>query len=144
MWQLGNNHVVSLFTRLWHCCNITYGVGTKPGLWTLDWTVDWTAICTNFVFLGIPVVTIAMALYACFLCLTFSVLIYFIEHDCCFLNITCFSFPLHAMYTCTYTVDCCISTYIGGKLSFWMLRILESTRNDYNSINGKQCCIVDK
>ena len=48
---------------------------------------------------GIPVVTIEMSLYACFLCLTFSVLNYFIEHDRCLLNITCFSFPSHATYT---------------------------------------------
>ena len=40
---------------------------------------------------GIPVVTITLSLYACFLCLTFSVLIYFIEHDCCLLNIVSLS-----------------------------------------------------
>ena len=46
------------------------GVGTKPGLWTLDWTMDWTmdwimdsilelildwtALCTNLVFWNFP------------------------------------------------------------------------------------------
>ena len=23
------------------------GIGTKPGLWTLDWTVDWTGLWTG-------------------------------------------------------------------------------------------------
>ena len=53
-------------------------------------------LCNRLV--GISMVTMAMSLYACFLCLTFSVLNYLIEYDRCLLNITCFSFPSYAMY----------------------------------------------
>ena len=55
-----------------------------------------TMLCSRE--LDIPVFNIARSLYACFLCLTFSVLIYFIEHDHCLLNFTCFSFPSPVTY----------------------------------------------